>query len=384
MKHQITTIAFFLSISSFAISQENAGRKITLDTALDIALKENKTLQISQLEVDKAYSKLTEARGNLMPKINASGQYTRNIEKPVIFLPPGSFGNISGKPTIMEIGSDNSYNASVSASLPIFSYPIYSSISMASTGTDLAQEANKGTKAKTIADVKKNFYQVLLAREAKNLMQASLKNALDNLENVRRMQKQGLVSEYDLIRAEVQVENIKPIALQAENNYELAKNSFKITLGLDAAEQIDVEGELKYVPVDPLNLNTAINEALQQNSDIKQLNFQVELSKEMVHLERSNHLPTLAVFGNYQYQTQANNFKFSDYYWVKTFFAGLQIQVPIFNGWGTQAKVDQAKISYQQAAERQSLITESIKIQTQNALYRIEQAKKRIEGQDRA
>ncbi|MBU2637265.1 MAG: TolC family protein, partial [Bacteroidetes bacterium] len=47
-------------------------------------------------------------------------------------------------------------------------------------------------------------------------------------------------------------------------------------------------------------------------------------------------------------------------------------------------KVDQAKISYQQAAERQSLITESIKIQTQNALYRIEQAKKRIEGQDRA
>lgn len=384
IKQLIILLSVILLTTTIITAQDKAVRKINLDNAIDLALEQNKSLNISKLEVDKMQSKLTEARSNLLPKINASGQYTNNIKKPVIFLPPGTPFSRPGQPAIMEIGSDHSYSGTISASLPVFSYPIYIGMSIASTGIDLAEETFRGTKFKTIADVKKSFYGVLLSREANKLMQASLKNANDNLENVRRMQKQGLVSEYDLIRAEVQVENIKPIALQAENNYELAKNSLKITLGMDAAENIDIEGELKYKPTEIPNLTGTLNLLYDNNSDLKQIYYQVDIAKAMINLERSGHLPTLAAFGNYQYQTQANDLKFKDYQWVNTQFVGLQLQIPIFNGWGTQAKIDQAKISYQQSLDRQNLITETIKIQAQNVIYRIEQAIKRIEGQDRA
>lgn len=384
IKRIIIHLSVFLLTVIIINAQDNVVRKINLDTAIELALEQNKGLHISKLEVDKTYSKLTEARSNLLPKVNASGQYTNNIKKPVIFLPPGTPFSRPGQPAIMEIGSDHSYSGTISASLPVFSYPIYIGMSMASTGIDLAEETYKGTKFKTIADVKKSFYGVLLSREAKNLMKASLKNANDNLENVRRLQKQGLVSEYDLIRAEVQVENIKPLALQAENNYELAKNSLKIALGLDAAENIDIEGELKYKPSDTPNLPGTLNLLDNNNSDIKQIQFQVDIAKAMINLERSGHLPTLAAFGNYQYQTQANDLNFRDYQWINTQFVGLQLQVPIFNGWGTQAKIDQAKISYQQSLDKQNLMTEAIKIQSQNVIYRIEQSKKRIDGQDKA
>lgn len=384
IKRIINHFLVILIITPLLNAQDNAARKINLDSAIEIALEQNKTLHISRLEVDKTHSKLTEARSNLFPKINASGQYTNNIKKPVIFLPPGTPFSRPGQPAIIEIGSDHSYSGTISASLPVFSYPIYLGISIANTGIDLAEETFRGTKFKTIADVKKSFYGVLLSREVKNLMTASLINASDNLENVRRMQKQGLVSEYDLIRAEVQVENIKPIALQAENNYELAKNSLKIALGLDASENIDIEGDLIYHQTDTPNLSGTLNVLDQNNSDIKQLNYQIDIAKSMINIERSGHLPTLAAFGNYQYQTQANDLKFKDYRWVNTQFVGLQLQIPIFNGWGTQAKIDQAKISYQQLLDRQNLITETVKIQAQNVIYRIEQTKKRIEGQDKA
>ena len=382
--HNIIKIIFIILIFYGSSLTQEISRKINLETAIELALTQNRNLRIAQMEVDKSYSKLTETRSNLLPKINASGQYTNNIKKPVIFLPPGTPFSRPGQAAVLEIGSDHSYTGTISASLPILSFPIYVSLSVASTGVDLAQESYRGTQLKTITDVKKAFYGVLLAREVKNLMQASLKNATDNLENVRKMQKQGLVSEYDLIRAEVQVENLKPVALQAENNYELAKNSLKIALGLDASENIDIEGELQYQTYEIPDLQQTIRALLQNNAELKQVNLQVEMAKSMINLERSAHLPILAAFGNYQYQTQANDLKFKDYNWVNTQFWGLQLQIPIFNGFGTQAKVDQAQISYQQALERQNLLSESMKIQAQNILYRIEQAKKRITGQDKA
>ncbi len=376
-------ISTSLLLFSISLSQE-ALRKIDLETAIELALTQNRNLRIAEMEIDKSYSKLTETRSNLLPKINASGQYTNNIKKPVIFLPPGTPFSRPGQAAVIEIGSDHAYTGTISASLPIFSFPIYVSLSVASSGVDLAQESFRGTQLKTVADVKKAFYGVLLAREVRNLMQISLKNANDNLENVKKMQKQGLVSEYDLIRAEVQVENLKPVVLQAENNFELAKNSLKIALGLDAYENIDIDGELNYQPYDIPDLNQTLNLLAQNNSDLKQLDIQVRMAKSLINLERSAHLPILAAFGNYQYQAQANDLKFKDYNWVNTQFWGLQLQIPIFNGFGTQAKVDQAQITYQQTLERQNLLTESMKIQAQNILYRIEQANKRITGQDKA
>ncbi len=382
-----SAIILFLVVvvtTTVMLSQEQGVLKVNLQTAIDLALEQNKALHITKLEVDKSYSKLTEARSNLLPKLNASGQYTNNLKKPVIFLPPGTPFSRPGQPAILEIGSDHAYSGIISASLPLFSYQIYTGISMAATGVDYSEEAYRGTKFKTIADVKKSFYGVLLSREVKNLMIASLKNANDNLENVRKMQKQGLVSEYDLIRAEVQVENVKPIALQAENNYELAKNSLKIALGLNAEDDIEIEGELKFKPNEIPNFTRTLNLLSQNNSDLKQLQYQVDIAKSMIRLEQAGHLPTLAAFGNYQYQTQANDLKFKDYHWVNTQFVGLQLQIPIFNGWSTQAKIDQAKISYQQMLDRQNLMTEALKIQAQNVIYRIEQAIKRIDGQDKA
>lgn len=381
---KIFSVSFIILFLTVKIFPQELIRKINLETALELALSQNKNIRIAQMEIDKSYSKLTESRSNLYPKINASGQYTNNIKKPVIFLPPGTPFSRPGEPGVLEIGSDHAYTGTISASLPIFSFPIYVGLSLASTNVNFAEESYRGIKLKTISEVKKSFYTVLLAREVKNLMESSLKNAMDNFENVKRMNQQGLVSEYDMIRAEVQVENIKPVLLQAENNYELAKNSLKITLGLDADENIEIEGELTYSEKTFPDITKTLEIMMQNNSDLKQLNLQVQIAKSMVNLEKSAHLPILAAFGNYQYQTQANDLKFKDYRWVNTQFIGLQLQIPIFNGFSTQAKVDQSEINYQQLLERQSLFTESMKIQAQNILYRIEQARKRITGQDKA
>ncbi len=383
--HPILLLVLLLFIGLLH-AQSSQVLELTLDRALELALQKNKDIKVSYLEVKKSKEKLKEARGNLFPSIDASGQYTRNIKKPVIFLPPGTpFGPPGGGPAVLEIGYDNSYTGSVSASFPLFSKTLYSSLSVAKRNHELARESFRDSKIKTIANVKKSFYGVLLAKSVKDFMQMSLKNAEDNLKNVRRMHKQGLVSDYDLIRAEVQVENIRPVAMQAEDNFQLAKDALKIAIGLDGTQEIKVRGELQYDPSFRLpGLNEALNQVLDKNSTLRQLHFQSLLTKSMIGLEKSSFFPTLIAFGNYQYQTQANDFKFSDYRWVKTTMVGLQLQFPIFHGLSRFAKVQQAQLSHRQVLEQQSAVTEAIKTQLKSILYRIEQARKRIEAQQKS
>ncbi|MGK9369373.1 TolC family protein [Melioribacter sp. Ez-97] len=365
--------------AGLVFGQTNERLVLDIDTAIKLALENNPNVKIARMEVNKSEEKFRETVSGYYPKIDASAQYQRYINKPVIFLPPGSpFG------TTLEIGSDNSYNAAVSLSLPIFSLSLIEGTKTASLGVDMAKVNLRNTEIKTVTNVKKSFLGVLLAREYKTVMQQSLKNAQDNLENIKKLNAQGLMSDYDLLRAEVQVENLKPAVLQAENNYKLTLDGLKVTIGLDASKNIDVKGELKYdenfvVP----EYDETLSEVLKNNPQIELLDKQVEISQKSVSLQKAAYYPSLAAFSNYQYQTQSNDFKFQDYKWVKTFLVGVQVQLPIFNGFKTNALVEQAEISLNQAVEQKEGFLKAVKTQISSVIYNISQAVKRIEAQSK-
>ena len=117
------------------------------------------------------------------------------------------------------------------------------------------------------------------------------------------------------------------------------------------------------------------------NPQLNIVNKQLEITNTSISLEKSAYFPSLAAFGNYQYQTQANDFKFENYKWVSTFVVGVQLQIPVFNGFKTPSRVQQAEIASTQVDEQKKNLIEVLKTQTQSVVYRIEQAVKRINGQ---
>lgn len=373
------TLLLFIMFSVLLLAQTKQTSVLNLEQAISLALEKNADLKIASMEVNKSEEKLREARSGLFPKLDVNGQYQRYIDLPVIFMPPGSpFG-----PTLT-IGSDNSFTAAASLSVPLFAWSLYQGIGLASDALTISQENYRSVKNKVVGDVKKAFLAVLLTRETKDVMQQSLKNAEDNFENIKRLNSAGTLSDYDVLRAEVQVENLKPTVLQMENNYVLSLEALKVTIGLDANQDIDVIGEMNFE--EPYQIPTqqdVIDELIKNNPQLAILENQVKLNDRNISLENSAYLPTLAGFGSYQYQAQANDFKFSDYNWVKTFVLGVQLQIPIFNGFKTQARVSQAEIGLNQSVEQKRNFTEALKTQALSILYRIEQAVKRIEGQNK-
>ncbi|AFH50556.1 Outer membrane protein [Ignavibacterium album JCM 16511] len=371
----------FVFLVAFSLSMFGQSNQLTLtmDEAINLALEKNSELKIAKMEVDKSEQKLREARSGLFPKLDLNGQYQRYIDKPVIFLPPGS---PLGRTLV--IGSDNSYLAAAQLSLPLFALPLYEGIGLASDALAIAEQNYLSVKNKIVGEVKKSFLAVILTRETKDVMKQSLKNAEDNFENIKRLNAAGTLSDYDVLRAEVQVENLKPIVLQMENNYKLSLEALKVTIGLDANQNIDVVGDMEFDESYKLPTEQeVIEELLKNNPQLAILDKQVQLNDRNVSLEQAAYFPSLAGFGNYQYQTQANDFKFSDYNWVKTFVLGLQLQVPIFNGFKTQARVSQAEIGLNQSVEQKRNLTEAIKTQALSVLYRVQQALIRIQGQNK-
>lgn len=366
-------------IPVFIFAQQKQSIVLNMDDAVKLAIEKNAELKIASMDIQKAEEKLREARSGLFPQLNASGQYQRYFDLPVFFMPKGSlFG------TTLKIGSNNSYSATLSLSLPLFSYSLYQGISLASEALDISKESYKSVKNKVVTDVKKAFLAVILTRETKDVMAQSLKNAEDNFENIKKLRQGGTLSDYDVLRAEVQVENLKPTVLQMENNYKLSLEALKVAIGLDASQEIDVVGDMEFIePYILPDEKSVLEEMLKNNPQLAILDRQVTINDKTISLEKSAHLPTLAAFGTYQYQAQANDFKFSDYNWVKTSLVGLQLQIPIFSGFKVDAKVNQAEINLNQSIEQKRNYTEAFKTQTLSILYRIQQAVKRIEGQSK-
>lgn len=356
---------------------------LTLEDAVKIALENNSQVKTARLEIIKSDEKLVEARSNLIPQISLSGSYSRYLKKPVLFLPPDSpFGRLTGG--VIEIGFDNSYVGLVSLQMPLFSWSVYAGVNTANKGRLIAEQIYRSIVLKTISDVKKSFYNVLLVKEAYKITKMRIELAEDNLKNVEKMYRQGVASEYDYINAQVQYQNLQPLLVQAENNLELAKNALKLVLGIDVNEEIDVVGEMNVDNFAEIDYASALKELYENNPDIKQAEYQIELSKSLVSLELSGHLPALFLTGNLQYQAQANDFNFNQYRWIRTTFIGLQIQIPIFRGFGTQARIDQARVSLQQSTERMHFVKQALENELKGTIYKIEQSKKRIEAQKKA
>lgn len=360
-------------------------RTITLDDAISIAIENNRDLEMSRLDMDKADYQVSEAVGTALPNINASGTYSRMLKKPVFFLPKRFMDPDAGDGVVpIEVGSDNSYNFGFEATQILFNAAVFTGVGTARIYQDASRHMYRDTYNRTVSEVKKAFNGVLLAHEVHGLMKASLKNAEDNLRNVKVMLDQGIVSEYDFIRAQVQTDNIRPRVIEAERNVALATNGFKMLLSLPPGQEIVVKGDLTFVPVDDVLIAQAEELVVEKNAALRALEDQAKVNDKIATIYRSESLPTLAAFGSYSWQAQNDVLgKISTNDFIATSQVGLSLSINLFNGLQTSSRVGQAEVDYRKSIEQFTAARDGMVTNAQNIRYRLDEARRRIESQTR-
>jgi len=376
-------LTVIVPISAIAQSA-GAPMVITLEKALGIAVRQNRDIQIADQDRLKADAQVAEARSGAFPQLNLMAVYTRNIKNPVLFIPPNTLINPTPKTQTFELGSANAYQAGATLSQPLFNWRVGVAMDIANTYSDYVDRAYQSTYEDVVLQTKKAFYTALLARELVRANREGLDVVRANLENVRAQFRNGTAAEFDLLRAEVQVANTEPLFIAAENALQLAKNSLKNILAIPLDQEIDLQGDLVVQEVPPDLLEQRRREALKTNPGIAQLNLQESLLMKNISIERANFYPTVNLTGSYQWQSQDNTFRFNNYLWANSLNFGLQLSFPLFDGFKTTARTEQAIIDHQKVQTALQKAEEGLRLRIQSLELRMTEAKKRIEGQEKS
>jgi outer membrane protein len=375
-----------------AASQQNPPQRLSLQDAVRLAMKRNPDLTSARLEVKRSDARVLEAWGNALPAVDVSGQYLHMIDKPVTFFPDvflysfmKAIDSTTPKPTGQLVPVSFSPGFAASATLNVrqilFNGAVFIGVGAAHIYSHLARDFYQAKQVETVTKVRKAYYGALLANEALNLMRSSLQNAEDNLKNVRLLLKQGIVSEYDELRASVGVENVRPMVIQSETNFSLALDNLRNTIGVTNRDEFVLTDSLSFQSIDEEILKRAESLVLELNPGLSAVKRQIELNGAVVNAERSNYLPTIAAFGQYQYQAAKNEFNFSTNDFYKGSMVGLSLSLSLFQGFQTYARVEQAQLEQRKSEEQQVSLERTLQTGLHSVLGNLQQARKRVEVQ---
>jgi outer membrane protein TolC len=367
-------MASFLAVSTGTFAQESEGQKLvlTLERAVELAMDQNLTVKIADQEIERVDWLKKENWYALLPSLSGNAQYTNNILKPVFFSDffPG------GK---MEVGSTHSYAVTGTMQVPLLSLPLFKSIQLSELELKSALEGARSARIELVAQVKNSFYGVLMMKESLGVLEESYQNAKETSLNIKQMYENGLASEYDMIRSDVAVRNITPTIAQARSGLELAKMQLKVLLSLDMGIEIELDGDIDSYRHKMIAETPGLPPFLEGNSNLRTLDIQLESLNKSYELVRSQRLPSLAGFANYQLQMQNNEFTFQEK-WTNSLAMGLSIQIPIFNKFSISMKEKQTQVGIRQLEMQRELLENNLMISAKNSINEMNRAKLQLES----
>lgn len=351
-----------------------------IDRAVQIALRNNRSLRISQLDLATAEKQVKEAYGGLVPEIDGSMGYTRNIEVPTSFLPGFIFDPALPPDSLIPVkfGSDNQWSAGLTISQPLFDAALFTGVSTSGKFRSYQQEVLRGAAQLVATNVRVAYLNVLVAREAHRVTLNSVERVQSTLEETAALNRAGLASDYDVLRLEVQLANIVPQLRRTANAVRAAERNLAIEMGLPRLEQAGAAGSLAEMDLDSLAANDRPNRMILEftgtgdvsavdvdslgeaarlhRSDLRQLEQLRGLEEARVKVERSELFPTLSAFFNWNMFAQEddalNFFGEGPNQRFTTAAAGVQLSVPIFSGLRRWNRVEQRKIAVRQVEEQ--------------------------------
>jgi outer membrane protein TolC len=343
---------------------------VNLKQALEIALSENPTIKIADRNIEaKKYYK-DEQIAALFPNVSASGSYQRTVQKQKMTMAMG------GSPMTIEVGTSNNYSAGISFSLPLVAAPTWYNLKLSQIDVEAAVESARSSRISLVNEIKKAYYGMLLAKDSYRVLQANYANVEYTANNIADKYEQGLASDFDKLRADVQVKNQKPQLTSAENALALSTMLLKVLMGVDVNEPIIFDGQLSDFEDEMLNYQVADAQtiSLANNSDLKQLEISQNSLDMSIKLLKASACPTLAFSGSAQYMTMANDFKFSDYNWFPYSVVGLSLNVPITAWIGTSYKIKEARLSQSNLEDQRKYVENNLRVSVNNNLSNIRNA----------
>lgn len=377
----------------------------TVRTALD----QSREVRSAKLGLEEANQRVSEAWSDVYPTVDFNASYTRNVSPAVNFLPAAIFDPAAGPDDYIAVqfGADNTWQSAIAVEQPLFSAGAFLGVGAAGRYRNLQEEVVRGRVQSVVTRVRNSYYGLLLAQEQARLIENSVRRVRQSLEETRALNRAGLSSDYDVLRLEVELANLLPNLRRAENSVEQSRRQLALELDLPPDEFLEVRGSLAGMDLENLPANSpenleilsffgfgafeienaeeAVSLAQELRSDLRQLELTQSLRKTEMRLEQVEYLPRISLFGNYVINAQDNGspsfFGRGDGQRAYSRNVGIQVSLPIFQGFSRDARIDQKRALLRQAETETEYASDQARSEVRTLVEQADEAFLRATGQ---
>lgn len=372
----ILVAAVFLSATAPAIAQD--ARVLTVDDVRRLALEYNRDYLTAQQEVERADARVVEARAGALPRIDGDAYYNYNFRVPTQFI------EADGEPMEFQFGFKNAFGAGISLRQSIYQGgKVFTALSIARLYRDYTRAGAAEVGSDVVFNGEVLFYGAIFRQSQVAVLQKAIEAAEYNLSTIEKMRDQGMVSEFEVLRARVERNNLLPQLIAAESDVELARKRLKSFLGLELNALIDLVdtpagADTSLAGLAPMD--QYIDSALEARPAVQQAELLTEITRKAVKIAQADYWPHLEAVSNWGWSSQSDDFTLQENN-STSLTAGLIVSVPIFTGFERQGKVSQAKVDYNQSRLAESQTRDRVRLEVEEAYYQLQQAKKSLDIQ---
>ena len=358
-------------ITSFAITgllqaqdARNATHAFSLEQCVDFAQKNNVQVKNSLLAIEVQAQTNREIAAAALPTVNTNLGGTNYLIIPTSLLPGQIFGGTPG--TFIPVQFGTKFNANYGASIQqlLFDGQVFIGLQARATSIDLQRKNAALTQEAIKVNIYKIYYQLSASKTQLNILDANINRIKALAHDAEIMYKNGFAEKLDVDKISVQLNNLETEKLKANNSVAIGYMGLKMLMGMPVKDSL--------VLTDVINESSLTNDVLSDadfqynvRKDFQYLNTVKKMNEFNVKRYQLSNLPTVSMSGSYSKNAQRSKFDFFEGgNWFNTSLVSLNINLPIFNGFATDARIKRTKIELKQTENQ----IESLKNNIDNEL----------------
>ncbi|PXY45139.1 TolC family protein [Flavobacterium hydrophilum] len=356
-------------------------KTLTLKEALTYALQNKAEAKKSKLQIENSEYQIQEIRSRALPQISANGNLTYNAILQTTVIDGAAF-NAPGTTIQAAFGQKWMSTAGLSLTQAIFDQAVFTGLRAARSTREFYQINDQLTEEQVIERVANNYYTVYVQRDRLTLLDSTYANTTKVHNIVKGQFDNGLAKKIDLDRIVVKLSNIDTERQQVKNQVELQENALKFYMGMPIETQIEIPSEEFEAT------SAALTETpnAENRTEYLLLKKQEELLVYNKKAVEAGYYPTLSLTAGYNYIGQGPEMPWfkkpkDGVYWSDYSAIGLNLNIPIFTGFGTRAKVRQADVEIRTLQEDMKDTKLSLDLDYRNAMTQINNNLVTIENQ---
>ena len=356
MKKGMTLFLLMLFVP-WMLRAQDAPQTISLQQAIEFAIKHNKELQSSQMNIDLYRQKVRESVSQGLPQINGTVDYNTNFGYKMDFG-----GN--------EIKMKDQSNLKLNLQQLLFSGQWILGLQTSKIAVHLTEQEVGITELDITENIYNSYYTVLVTERMLEILRQNLENMNKIYEHTNNMYKAGTVEITDVDQIRINVGQLKNSMLSMERTVAVNYNLLRLQLGLEAGTPITLSDGLDFFLKNDKSVRLSLEKFdINNNAEFQLVTTQTELNKKMLGLEKWSYAPTISGSYSFNYKILKPELDMSPKH-----TAGITMSIPIFSGLQRDSKVKQAKITLEQTYLQKSLLEDQLNVQDEQLKFNLKNA----------